>query len=186
MVFHLQASPLGSLRVSTPPYLPRHLFHFCPHTLASTPPGGDRFLQRHHAGGWSLLCDYPRGTGSRGAPTLTASGVPWRLRLDLPAWKPQDLPLGQPRIHPFSLQASPCQEMLQKNVTIPHLLGQPGGPGQVAKPQGAHTPFYKIGPISNCQGGCEDWRRAVSRAWQQESSVRCQHSPSMGGASSYC
>ena len=88
-------------------------------------------------------------------PTLPASGVPCRLRLDLPAWKPQDLPLGQPRIRPFSLQASPCQEMLWKKVTTPHLLRQPGGPGQVAKLQGAHTPFYKKGPISNHQGGCE-------------------------------
>ena len=189
---------------------PWHQVHWCPHGLPSPgltsglPKGFSPTLPSptsvpllpshtglHSSRWWSLSAETPCW-GMKPAlrlptwhrllrgPTLTAPGAPCRLRLDLPAWKPQDLPLGQPRIHPFSLQASPCQEMLQKKVTIPHLPGQPGGPGQVAKPQGAHTPFYKIGPISNCQGGCEDWRRAVSRAWQQESSVRCQHSPSMG------
>lgn len=60
----------------------------------------------------------------------------------------QDPPLCSPG---FSLSGDASEKGYN-----PTLLGQPGGPGQVAKPQGAHTLFYKIGPISNCQGGCED------------------------------
>ena len=129
---HLQASPLSSLSVSTPPTFPCHLLCFCPYKLASTSPHGP--LLSAAVPFWGIkpaprpvhtaqAPEQPRSDGLRGLlPEPGWTSLPRRLRI-CPLSRLPGLPLGQPCIHPllppgFSVSGDALEPGLQPGTSL--------------------------------------------------------------------